>query len=110
MGRAQGYFRAVDPDVRHPIEYDSIQCGHCQKIVFVKPGSASTVYLLPTETPGVHTEAPGAFCGKCMTAICIPCHEKGRCTPAELWLEQQEKAITRKLGWGRFYQYITGGR
>ena len=107
MGRAQGYLRIVDPTLATPlVEFDSILCGHCQRIVMIKPGSAGTVYSLPTDIPGVRKEEPGCFCGKCMTPICIPCHHKGKCRPFELWLDEQEGKITNKLGWGRFFRFV----
>ena len=105
MYKAHGYGVIVDPDAK-PVEYDTIQCGHCGAHTKVKPGTAATVYLLPTGTPGVHTEVGGCFCGKCMTPICLRCHARGRCTPNELWLEQQEKQIQNRMGWGRFFRYI----
>lgn len=111
MRQPHGYIRAVDPTQARPtLEGDTIQCGHCNRIVRVKPGSGCTVYQLPTETPGVYREEPGCFCGRCMEPICLRCHQAGKCRPFELWLDQQEQAITRKLSLGRFYRYVTGGR
>jgi hypothetical protein len=75
-----------------PTERDSISCGHCNKIVFVKPGTGATTYLIfhstdPTVPP---TEEPGAFCRVCMSPVCLPCHDVGTCRPIEKWLEQEE--------------------
>lgn len=72
-------------------EVDSITCGHCQRVVFVKPGSATTVYLLYATDPAVPPrEEPGAGCRVCMRPICLTCHAAGRCTPFEQRIEQQE--------------------
>jgi hypothetical protein len=89
MLKPQGYATIVDPDA--PIqEYDSCSCGHCQRVIFVKPRSASTVYLLPTEVPGRFTEESGAFCRLCMRPVCLACHARGNCVPWERMLEASE--------------------
>jgi len=107
MLRADGYALIVDPTIGRPIvEYDTIQCGHCQRIVRVKPGTAATVFLLPTDVPHMHKEEAGAFCGRCMRAICLPCHHAGVCRPFELWLDEQESKIKNRLGWGRFFRFV----
>jgi hypothetical protein len=86
----RGYATIVDPD-RPTWERDAIGCGHCQRIVFVKPGSATTVYLIQ-HRDGRWTEEAGAFCRVCMRPVCLPCHKLGTCTPFERMLEQQERA------------------
>jgi hypothetical protein len=106
---ADGYGIICDPSLPRSIECDTVQCGHCGGHVRVKPGSGLTVYLLPTAIPGSYREEMGCWCGKCSTPICLGCHQRGRCTPFELWLDRQEKTITSRLGWGRFYKYVTGG-
>jgi hypothetical protein len=106
MARAHGYLRVADPDAPRLIEYDTIQCGHCGAHTKIKPGTAATVYLLPTELPYVYLEVGGCHCGKCDRPICVTCHERGRCTPFELWLDQQEQRIRNRLGWGRFFRYV----
>jgi hypothetical protein len=72
-------------------EADSITCGHCQQVVFVKPGSATTVYLIygmdPTAPP---KETPGAGCRVCMRPVCLRCEAAGRCTPFERQIEASE--------------------
>ena len=88
MRRPAGYAVIVDP-AQSMWERDSISCGHCQRVVFVKPGSASTVYLVQ-QTVSAWTEEPGAFCRVCMRPICLPCHEVGRCRPWELMIEASE--------------------
>jgi hypothetical protein len=87
MQRAQGYIQIVSES--GVVERDTITCGHCQQIVFVKPGTGATVYLLP-QSQGPDEEEPGAFCRVCMTAICLPCHDVGRCAPFERELERSE--------------------
>lgn len=72
-------------------EADTITCGHCNAVVFVKPGTGSTIYLLygmdPTHPPH---EEPGAFCRVCMTPVCLRCHAVGTCIPFERQLEAME--------------------
>ena len=85
----KGYAVIVEPD-RPVTELDSTQCGHCQKVIFVKPGSGSTVYLIPTRLPGQYKEEAGAFCRVCMRPVCLRCHAQGRCTPFERTLEKSE--------------------
>lgn len=73
-------------------EVDTITCGHCQFVIFVKPGSGSTVYLVynsvdPRLPP---LEEPGAFCRVCMRPVCLACHARGNCTPFERMLEAAE--------------------
>jgi hypothetical protein len=89
MARVQGYATIVDPDA--PVrEFDTAQCGHCQKVIFVKAGSGGTTYLIPTGTPGRFLEEPGAFCRCCMRSVCLPCHAHGGCAPFERQLEASE--------------------
>lgn len=102
MLRPQGQMVVQDPD-RPILERDTITCGHCQRIVFVKPGTASTVYLIPAKPKDVtdldainrYDEQPGAFCRVCMRAVCLHCHDLGTCRPAEKFLEDIEKAGRR---------------
>jgi hypothetical protein len=85
-----GYATILDPD-RPLVERDTCTCGHCQRIIFTKPGSAQTVYLLQVSiVPDVWKEEPGAFCRVCMRPICLPCHGVGRCTPWERQIEAAE--------------------
>lgn len=71
------------------IERDTVQCGHCQRVIIVKPGTASTVYLFP-QLVGPDREAPGAACRLCMRPVCLACHGRGVCIPFERRLEQAE--------------------
>lgn len=96
MPSARGYASITDPDA--PLfERDTLNCGHCQKVVFVKPGSATTVYLILhfDKATGAHAwvEEPGAFCRICMRPVCLACHDHGGCRPFEHWLEQQERRL-----------------
>lgn len=78
-GRSQGYAIMVEPE-RPTKENDTFTCGHCGRIVFVKPAADPATY--------------GGWCGVCTTLICPTCEaEKARtlsCRPLEKWLEQQE--------------------
>lgn len=89
MRRPSGYGQIVDPDARGTWERESIACGHCGRHVWVKPGTAATVYL-QLHRHGQWTEEPGAFCRCCMTPVCLPCDDVGTCRPFERWLEAQE--------------------
>jgi hypothetical protein len=104
--KPHGYSIIVDPACPRPLEHDTVQCGHCNGHIRVKPGTGQTVYLLPTDTPGIYREEGGCFCGKCATFICVRCHHAGKCRPFELWLDQQEARIRNKLGWGRFFRFM----
>ena len=88
MRTPQGYAQIVDPD-RPLIERDTISCGHCGLVVFVKPGTAATVYLIQHRDRSWTDEA-GAFCRVCMRPVCLRCHDVGACRPLERWLELQE--------------------
>ena len=89
MPLVKGYSTITDPTAAVQ-ERDTCLCGHCQKVIFLKPGTASTVYLIPTRTPGQWIEEPGAFCRCCMRPVCLPCHDQGGCRPIEQWFAQQE--------------------
>jgi hypothetical protein len=97
--KPQGYSVIVAPD-QPQVEMDTAQCGHCQKVIFVKPGSGSTVYLIPTRQPGRYVEEAGAFCRVCMRPVCLRCHDQGRCTPFERALEKSEARdrLRRSIG------------
>lgn len=103
MLRPQGYSQIIDPALP-TVERDTITCGHCQRIVFVKPGTGSTVYLIPHKPKDSKDldalkrfdEEPGAFCRVCMRAVCLQCHDRGTCQPAEKFLETIEKQGRRQ--------------
>lgn len=84
-----GYAQFVDPD--HPlVERDTCLCSHCGRVIFVKPHTASTVYLIVNPQTLQWQEEPGAFCRVCMTPVCLACHDRGGCTPWERQMEQSE--------------------
>lgn len=99
MLRHAGSFTITDPD-RPLVERDTISCGHCQRILVVKPHTASTVYLVFDRASWTWQEEAGAFCRVCMSAICLPCCAQGRCTPWERRLEASEARdrLRRSLG------------
>jgi len=84
----KGYLTIVSPDAP-TLERDSVCCGHCQKVIFLKPGSGVTVYLIQ-HRDGRWTEESGAFCRVCMRPVCLLCHDRGTCTPFERQLEVAE--------------------
>ncbi len=94
MLKPQGYVTIVGnlDSVRPTIERDTVTCGHCQMLVFVKPGTASTTYLIP-QLQGPDIEEPGAMCRVCMRAVCLRCHDKGNC---EVWEKKIEKMEARQ--------------
>lgn len=86
MLKPQGFVSVIGYDV---LERDTITCGHCNQIVMVKPGSATTVYYIP-QLVGPPKEEPGAGCYTCGKPICLTCYDEGRCTPLERRIEQME--------------------
>jgi hypothetical protein len=99
MRRPQGYATFVSPDAP-VVERDTAQCCHCSTIIFVKPGSATTVYLIP-QLLGPDREEPGASCYNCMKPVCLRCHAKGRCLPFERKIERMEaRSRLRRAGRG----------
>lgn len=87
MLRPKGYATITDP-ADPVVEYDTCNCGHCQRIIFTKPGSAQTVYLFIRQHEV--KEEMGAFCRVCMRPVCLQCHDMGTCTPWERQIEQME--------------------
>ena len=89
MRNPGGYAVIVDP-TQPLVEYDTVSCCHCGKVIFVKPGTASTVFLIWNNLARLWQEEPGASCYHCMKPVCLRCHDLGTCLPLERWLEQQE--------------------
>lgn len=89
MAKTNGYLQCVGEDVSY--ERDTITCGHCCRVVVVKPATVNTVYLLP-QLDGTWKEEPGAGCRACMKAICLQCYDEGICLPIEKRLEIAEAA------------------
>jgi len=84
-----GSFTILDAE-GSPFVRDTVSCGHCQRVIVVKPGTASTVYLTFDRQSWTWKEEAGAFCRVCMRPICLPCCDLGRCLPWEKTLEASE--------------------
>lgn len=89
MIRPHGYATVVDPD-RPIVERDTITCGHCQQVIFTKPGTVSTVYLRWDVVRQTWTETEGAGCKVCMRAVCLRCYHVGTCQTWERAFEASE--------------------
>jgi hypothetical protein len=94
MRRAQGYATITSPE-GPVVERDTVQCGHCQRIIFVKPGTVATVYLI-LGSNGRWREEPGAGCALCRRPVCLSCYTIGTCTPWEDMLAQAEGHPSRR--------------
>lgn len=91
MRRPQGFAVTSDPGSDRPLrEEDTITCGHCQQLVFIRPGTGATVYRIFDEILWRWIEVPGAFCRTCMRAVCLTCHARGGCLPWEKMIERME--------------------
>lgn len=96
MLRTHGVGTWSDPGSDKPLqERDSIVCGHCGGVVYVKPGFGNRVYLSPmVSLDGKETfwvEEMGAGCRVCMRPVCLRCHHIGTCRPLEALLEAMER-------------------
>jgi len=89
MRKPQGYALIIDPDAP-TWERDTALCCHCNGIIFVKPGTVNTVYLV-NMSDGTWRDEPGAFCRNCMKPVCLECDKVGTCQPFERWLLAVEK-------------------
>lgn len=78
MLRPHGYAVIIGPDVIR--EIDTFTCFHCNRVTHLKP-----------------KEPPYATCKRCMNFICASCYAIGGCRPLEQWLEEQERAISRRI-------------
>ena len=76
MRNPGGYAIAVDPGGGNKLECDTFTCGHCNSIHFVAPKQDAADL--------------GGLCKVCMSLICGPCVDNGRCTPFERRLELHE--------------------
>ena len=83
MRNPHGYGIATDRFSGKTVaEFDYAQCRHCQAHIAVKPGTASTTYLIPDMAhPSGYREEAGAWCTNCFGPICLRCHDKGVCIP-----------------------------
>jgi hypothetical protein len=87
-----GYAVTYGPD--RDIERDTTTCGHCQRAIYVKPHTFSTVFLIFDRFDGtgrpVWREEPGSACRICMRPICRRCEARDRCLVWEKKLEASE--------------------
>lgn len=82
--RPQGLATTTDPD--GVVECDTFRCGHCQKIVLVKPKSDPA--------------AAGGLCKICMRLTCPRCTDKGHCKTWEdkMFEEEAREIALRSYG------------
>jgi hypothetical protein len=86
-----GYATTFEPD-KPIVERDTMTCGHCQRAVFVKPGTACTTYLIFDRVNWRWQEEPGAFCRVCMRPVCL----SPRClSSCRVWEERLERSEAR---------------
>ena len=109
MPRQTGEITVADPSLSRIHEGGTITCGHCNRIVRIKPGSGGSIYLLPTHQPFIYREVAGAWCGKHGGPICLRCHQIGICKPLEARLEELEGKVRQSFGLGRFFKFISVG-
>lgn len=87
-----GYAVTSGPD--RDLERDTTTCGHCQRVIVVKPHTLATVFLVfdhfDDRNQPVWREEPGSACRICMRPICRRCEVADRCTPWEHQLEASE--------------------
>jgi hypothetical protein len=74
--RQLGYALITDPANGMPEEQDSLTCGHCGSVKWMKPFQSG--------------EAMGGHCTCCDKFICLACVGKG-CTPMQKRLELMER-------------------
>jgi hypothetical protein len=74
--RQLGYAVIIDPALGMPEEVDSLTCGHCNSVNWMKPFQSG--------------EAMGGRCTCCDKFICLQCVGKG-CTPLQKRLEIMER-------------------
>ena len=103
MRHPGGLATLLDPARSQPAEWDTASCGHCQRVIFTKPGTAATVYLLPIrpvtpETLSRFQEEPGAFCRICMRPICLGCYQTSLTAlhPCVVWERRLEQSESRR--------------
>lgn len=96
--RPRGYFVSTDPDPTKSkgqqavVEHDTFSCGHCNRIVLVKP-------MCPPN------EMPGGICWGCQRFICTPCAvERDRTTTCDVI----EKKLERWEAKDRFRRELAG--
>jgi hypothetical protein len=72
-----GYATLTHPTTGCVREADTFTCGHCQRIVHVRPKEP--------------LENLGGRCGVCDALICPACVKQMKCTPFEKKLERMER-------------------
>ncbi len=82
--RAQGVATETSPEGVK--ECDTFTCGHCQRIVFVRPKQSASDM--------------GGLCKVCMTLICPRCTGAGFCLPFMKKLEAEEDLDRRLRSYG----------
>ena len=92
MPKIAGYVQIVDPD-RPLEEFDLVGCCHCSAQIRIKPGTASTVYVIFDPAAWCWRDVPGASCFRCLRPVCLSCYEKGTCLPLEQMLEYAERRV-----------------
>lgn len=86
MLRPHGY--AVWSGGGPPIERDTVQCCHCQAVIYVKPGHGPRTFLV--WVLNAWREIPGMGCAKCHADVCWRCYQIGTCRPFERQIEAME--------------------
>lgn len=107
-----GLLTILDPAGETPAQaIDTVSCGHCQRIVLTKAGTASTVYLLPLQPVTLQTlskyqEEPGATCLICMRPICLRCYKVSQTAlqPCVVWERRLQASEDRE----RFRRQLVG--
>ena len=87
MRNPGGYGVATDRETGKVLkEEDTYSCGHCNKVVFVKPKCD------PADL--------GGLCYQCMKLICPHCHGVGTCDPLEKKLEREAASYHARRSYG----------
>lgn len=91
-----GYATITTPDTAL-VERDTVNCGHCGAIIFLKPGTASTTFLVVDPRTHQWVEVDGAGCFVCRRPVCLACYDLGICRPLEALLAQLEGRPERRI-------------
>jgi hypothetical protein len=85
MRRAYGYLQIVDPLCPRSVEYDTLTCAHCQRVMVLRPGGVAY-------RAGDHPPRPsiGKWCISCASTICARCTASGGCEPWQRTMERME--------------------
>lgn len=95
-GPGIGYATIIDPDESRPVEMDTCNCAHCQRMIFLHD---RTGRRKKAEDSNGGKHDPGGWCLCCSANICGPCADQGQCTP---YMEKIEAIEAR----GRFLRSI----